>query len=88
MSSRADDADVVVGDERERAAAGGGAGVEHDRAGVGDRERAAGDDRVERVEVGDREVVVDDGAEVGEFGRDADPFGAGEDLADGGAARP
>ena len=31
--------------------------------------------------------VVDDGAEVGELGRDADPFGAGEDLADGGGAR-
>ena len=50
---RAHDADVVVGHERERAAAGLGAAVEHDRARVGDGQRAAGDDGVERVELGD-----------------------------------
>src|SRR4029453_18002062 len=78
----ADDADVVVGDERERASAGGGTGVQHDRAGVGDRHRAAGDNRVERVELGDRETLIGHSAEVGQLGRYADALRAGEDLAD------
>jgi len=46
-----DDADVQVGHERERAAARGFGAVEHDRPGLGDPERAAGDDAVERVEL-------------------------------------
>ena len=54
MERGGDDADVVVGDERERPAARVLPGDEHDRAGVGDRQRGAGDDRVERVELGDR----------------------------------
>src|SRR3954471_5925449 len=39
---RVDHAEVVVGDECERAPAGFRATVEDDRAGLGDRERAAG----------------------------------------------
>src|SRR3954454_22295062 len=54
----ADDADVVIGDERERSPAGCRAAVEDDRAGVGDRERAAGDHRVERFELAYRELVI------------------------------
>ena len=48
-----------VGHERERAAAAVGAAVEHDRAGLGDRERAAGQHAVEAVELarGDRRIV-------------------------------
>ena len=49
--SARDDAEVVVGHERERAAALRRAAVEHDRAGLRDRERAAGEGAVEGVEV-------------------------------------
>ena len=46
-----DDAEVVVGHERERPPALCGAAVEHDRAGLGDGERAAGEGAVEAVEL-------------------------------------
>ena len=51
-TGRLDDADVEVGDERQRAPAGRAAAVEDDRAGLGDRQRAAGEHAVERVELG------------------------------------
>ena len=56
-----DDADVQVGQQAERPPALGGPGVEDDRAGLGDGDRAAGDDAVDRVEVGPRQrrVVAD-----------------------------
>ena len=58
---RLDDAQVQVGHQRERPAAGARAAVEDDRAGLGDRQRAAGQHAVERVEVARRERrVVDD----------------------------
>ena len=51
---------MVVGHQRERPAALARPGVEHDRAGLGDRDRAAGDDAVDRVELGhgQRRLVV------------------------------
>ena len=59
IARRLDEADVEVGHERERAAAAPVAAVEHDGAGLGDRERAAGEDAVDLVEAarGDRRVV-------------------------------
>ncbi len=58
-----DDADVQVGQEAERPPALAGTGVEDDRAGLGDGDRAVGDDAVDRVEVGRRQrrVVADAG---------------------------
>ena len=53
-----DDADVEVGDERERAAALARARGEDERAGLGDRDRAAGEHAVERVELARRQAVV------------------------------
>ena len=57
-----DHADVVVGHERQRAAPRARPAVEHDRAGLGDRERAAGQHPVELVERARRErrVVLDE----------------------------
>jgi hypothetical protein len=51
----ADDADVHVRDEGERAAPAQRAALQHDRAGLGDADGRAGDHRVEGVEVGDRQ---------------------------------
>ena len=57
---RLDQAQVVVGDEAERAAALAGAGVEDDRAGLGDGHGGAGDDAVHLVEfLGGQPVVGD-----------------------------
>src|SRR3954447_19424512 len=74
---RIDDADVAVRDERQRTAAGPGTAVEDDRARVGDRQRGAGDDGVERVELGGRKLVVldDVDADRREDRRDADARG-------------
>ena len=47
-----DDAEVVVGQQRQHPAALADAGVKDDGAGLGDRHRAAGDDPVESLEVG------------------------------------
>ena len=55
-----DDAEVQVGDERQRAAALARAGVEDERAGLGDRERAAGDGGADLVQLADaRPTSVD-----------------------------
>ena len=51
-------ADVQVGHERERAAALGGAAVEDEGAGLGDRDRAAGQGAVEPVELRRPEAAV------------------------------
>ncbi len=51
-------ADVQVGHERERAAALGGAAVQHERAGLGDRHGAAGQGAVEPVELAGRQAAV------------------------------
>src|SRR5947209_5594377 len=82
-----DDADMEVRDERQRAAAGALTAVEHDRAGLGDRERAAAQHAVQRIELQRAEIVVDDELEpvrtprAGERHRHAEPpspvFGAG-----------
>ena len=58
---RPHDADVQVGQEAEHASALVGAAVEDDRAGLGDRDRTAGDRAVEAIELGVRErrVVAD-----------------------------
>jgi hypothetical protein len=83
---RLDDADVEVGDERQRAPALLRRGGEDDRAGLGDRDRAAGDDAVERVELPRPEAVVDDRAVrspgAPESVRDGDPA-AGAGRGDG-----
>ena len=47
----ADDADVQIGEEREDAPSLRRPGGEHERACLGDRQRAAGDDAVDAVEV-------------------------------------
>ena len=53
-----DDADVQVGQQAERATTLVGPGIEDDRARLGDGDGAAGDDAVERVEVGMRQDGV------------------------------
>ena len=53
--SGSDDAQVVVGHQRERAAPGGAHAVEHDRSRFGDRERAARQHAVQLVELAGRE---------------------------------
>ena len=65
----ADDADVHVGDQRDRAAALAGAVVEDDGAGLGDADGRVGDDGGAGVELGGRQPVVDDG--VGDVDREA-----------------
>lgn len=56
----ADHADVQVGHEAERTAALGGASGQHDRAGLGDRDRRAGEDAVDPVERGVQQCVLVD----------------------------
>ena len=63
-----DDADVEVGQQAQRTTALIGAGIEHDRARLGDRHGAAGHDPVERVEVGMRQRRL-----VGDAFRRRDP---------------
>ena len=66
-----DDADMQIRDQRERAASLTRSRVEHDRAGVGDRQRAAGDHSVARVELGEgeRRIVGERNERVGKPGR-------------------
>ena len=76
-----DDAHVPVGHERERPAAGALAAVEHDRAGLGDRQSGAGEHAVELIERlrGERRVVdhdLDAGPQVGPARRHRDPLRA------------
>ena len=54
------DAQVVVGHQRERPAPLPRAAVEHDRAGLRDRERGSGQGAVETVELMRRQAGVDD----------------------------
>ena len=54
------DADVQVGQQGDDAAALAGAVVEHDGAGLGDADGGTGDDRVDGVELGVGQPVVDD----------------------------
>ena len=82
ICSSRDDADVEVGDEGERTPPLARAGGEDDRAGLGDREGAAGEDAVEGCRARPRsEPVVDDELEPGrpprrrQTGRDPDPAG-------------
>ena len=49
---RTDDADVEVRQQAQRATTLTRTGIEHDRAGLGDRDGTAGDDAVESVEIG------------------------------------
>ena len=70
-----DDADVEVGDERERAAALGRPGREDDRPGLGDRDGAARDGAVDQVEVAWRQLVVLDELDVGAAPGGREPAG-------------
>ena len=54
----ADDAEVIVGQERERPPPLAGAAVEDDRPGLGDPQGAAGQDAVARLELVDRQARV------------------------------
>ena len=56
--SGADDADVVVGDEREQAPPASALPIEHERAGLGDRHRAPGHRAVDGVKLGRAETRV------------------------------
>ena len=58
------DADVEVGDKRQRATAFEGAGSEDDRPGLGDRCGAAGERAVEGIELESGQAVVGDELDV------------------------